>query len=110
MNRRYCKHVICDMSDVHGSVYHASVVRGCVPVSASTSLIYHFWFSNTITRQRRITTTAVERCSCRTHENCMHAEQIIIFYMFLFYFLLYVFGIVTKIIFFCIIIYGKCIK
>ena len=27
-----------------GSVYHASVVRGCVPVSASSSLIYHFSF------------------------------------------------------------------
>ena len=27
-----------------GSVDHASVVRGCLPVSASSSLIYHFWF------------------------------------------------------------------
>ena len=27
-----------------GSVCHASVVRGCVPLSASSSLIYHFWF------------------------------------------------------------------
>ena len=27
-----------------GSVYHASAVRGCVPVSTSSSLIYHFWF------------------------------------------------------------------
>ena len=26
------------------SVYHASVVIGCVPVSISSSLIYHFWF------------------------------------------------------------------
>ena len=38
----------CHMSDSRacsiGSVYHASVVRGCVPVSAASSLIYHFWF------------------------------------------------------------------
>ena len=27
-----------------GSVFHASVMRGCVLVSASSSLIYHFWF------------------------------------------------------------------
>ena len=27
-----------------GSVYHVSVVRGCVPVSISSSLIYHCWF------------------------------------------------------------------
>ena len=26
------------------SVYHASVVRGCVPLSASSSFIYHFQF------------------------------------------------------------------
>ena len=50
------------------------------PVFSVTSL-----FSNTITLHRRITTTAVARCSCCTHENCMHAEQIIIiFYVFLF--------------------------
>ena len=40
--------------------------------------------------QRGISTTAVGRRSCRTHRNCMHAEQIIIF----FYFLLHVFSIV----------------
>ena len=102
-----------------GSVYHASVIRGCVPVSASSSLIYHSGFSNTITWQRRVTTTAIARRSCRTRENCMHAEQIIIFYIF--YFLLYVFGIVfngiiqnkllfTPTIFFYIIIHDKCIK
>ena len=27
-----------------GSVDHACIVRGCVPVSISSSLIYHFWF------------------------------------------------------------------
>ena len=43
--------------------------------------------SNTITLQRCITTTAVAWRSCRTHENCMHVEQIIIiFYIFIFYF------------------------
>ena len=40
----------CHMSDVHatciniGSVCHASVVRGFVPLSASSSLICHFSF------------------------------------------------------------------
>ena len=36
----------CQMSDMHAklAVYHASVVRGCVPLSASSSFIYHFWF------------------------------------------------------------------
>ena len=45
----------CHVSDVHpssnkaamvhlASVCHASVVRGCVPLSSSSSLIYHFWF------------------------------------------------------------------
>ena len=38
------------MSDAHatgsnlGSVCHASVMRGCVTLNASSSLIYHFWF------------------------------------------------------------------
>ena len=77
------------------SVCHASVVKGCVPLSASSSLIYHFWFLKHHHRQRCLTTTAVWRRSCRTHENCMHAEQIIIiFYLFFFYFLLSVFVIV----------------
>ena len=83
-----------------GSVYHCSVVRGCVPVSWHTNANYLFelartriiiWiignnpvlsitsgFSNTITRQWRITTTEGARRSCRNHENSMHAEQIII--------------------------------
>ena len=43
-------------------------------------------FSNTTTLQRHITTTAVGRCCCRTHENCMHAEQmIIILYIYRFF-------------------------
>ena len=36
----------CHMSDVHAtlaSVCRASVVRGCVLVSTSSSLTYHFW-------------------------------------------------------------------
>ena len=44
--------------------------------------------SNTTTRQHGITTTAVGRRSCRTHENCMHAEQIIIIFYIIFFFAL----------------------
>ena len=77
----YVHHGACSI----GRVYHASVVKGCVPMSAPSNTITRF--SNTITRQRRFTTTAVARRSCRTHENCMHAEQIIIiFYIFYFIF------------------------
>ena len=42
-------------------------------------------FSNTTTLQRRITTTTVVSWSCRTHENCMHAEQIIIIFYIIFF-------------------------
>ena len=41
--------------------------------------------SNTTTLQRRITTTTVVRRSCHTHENCMHAEQIIIIFYIIFF-------------------------
>ena len=94
MQWQYCKHVICQMCKQHWAgiwalacrVSHASVVRGCVLVSASFSLITS-GFSNTITLQQRVTTSAVGRRSCHTHENCMHAEQIIIlFYIFIFIF------------------------
>ena len=76
-----------------GSVYHASVVRGCVPVrplyiyppvrsllatALHPILSITSCFSNTIIQQRSITTTDIARRSCHTHENCMHAEQIII--------------------------------
>ena len=49
MKRRNCKHVMCRTCMQHrllsvGSICHANVVRGCVPLSASSSLIYHFWF------------------------------------------------------------------
>ena len=80
------------VSDVHascniGSVCHASVVRGCVPLSASSSLIYHFWFLKHHHSAAMLATTTVGRRSCHTHENCMHAEQIInIFYIFFFIF------------------------
>ena len=79
-------------------------------------------FSNTITLQWRITTTAVAICNCRTHENCMHAEKIIIiFYKYFLFFALciwYCFQLYyteqqlmfTPTIFFYIIMYGKCIK
>ena len=43
--------------------------------------------SNTTALQHGITTTAVGRHSCHTHQNCMHAEQIIIiFYIYFFIF------------------------
>ena len=78
----------CHMSDMHAtlavSIMPASweVVWMPHPVLSTTSC-----FSNTITRHRRITTAAVARRSCRTHENCIHVEQtIIIFYIFLFIF------------------------
>ena len=87
----------CHMSDVHAtlavSILPASREVVCRwashPVLSMTSS-----FSNTITRQRRITTTAVAWGCCRTHENCMHAEQIIIISRYFFYLLLFVFGIV----------------
>ena len=80
----------CHMSDVHAtlavSIMPASweVVCRWAPhlVLSITS-----GFSNTITLQRCITTISVVRRSCRTHENCMHAEQIIIIlYMYFFLF------------------------
>ena len=86
------------------------------PVSSITS-----GFSNTITRQQRITTSGVARCSCHTHENYMHAKQIIVFYIFFTFFavciwycfqLYYTEQLLLFIVtlFFVIIIYDKCIK
>ena len=80
----------CHVSDVHAisavSTMPASWEVVCCwvphPVLSITSGL-----SNTTTLQRRITTTAFERRSCRTHENCMLAQQIIImFYIFFFIF------------------------
>ena len=105
MMRRYCKHVMCrtcmhchatmaqcsPISTCHLSVSvwlcHASVVVGYVPLSASSSLIYHFWFLKH--HHSAATHHHHRRCcrSCRTHEICMHAERIIIiFYIFYFIF------------------------
>ena len=78
-----------------GSVCHASVVRDCVPLSASSSLIYHFWFlkhHHSAGTHQSLCTLGTHhhhrRCwrSCRTHENWMHAEQIIIIFYILFFF------------------------
>ena len=63
------------MSDVH----ETSAVS-TMPAAVSTS-----GFSNTTTLQRRITTTAVRRRSCRTYESCMHAQQIIIIFSIFFF-------------------------
>ena len=90
MKRRYCKHVICQTcmqqcSNI-GSVCHASVGRGCVPLSASSSLINHFWFLKH--HHSAATHHHHRRCwhSCRTHENCMQAVQIIIIFYIYFFF------------------------
>ena len=90
MKRRCSKHVMCrtcmQQCSHIVSVCHASVVRGCVPLSSS-SLIYHFWF---LKHHHSAATTHHHRCcwrGCRTHENCMRTEQIIIiFYIFIFIF------------------------
>ena len=56
---------VCHVSDVHAkcshivSVCHASVVRGCVPLSTSSSLIYHFWFLKHHHSAATLTTTGV---------------------------------------------------
>ena len=63
-------------------------------VKRMTPIIRASGFSNTTTLQRRLTTTTVGRRSCHTHENCMHAEQIIIIFSIFFHFLLSVFVIV----------------
>ena len=100
MKRRCCKHVICQTCMLQcshiGSVCHASDVRGCVLLSASSSLIYHFWF---LKHHHSAATHHHHLCcwrSCNTHENCMHAEQIIIIFHIYIFFLLYVFGIVLN--------------
>ena len=90
MKRRYCTHVMCrtcmQQCSHIASVCHASVVRGCVPLSASSSLIYHFWF---LKHHHSAPTPHHHRRwwrSCPIHENCIRAEQIIIFYIFIFIF------------------------
>ena len=91
MKRQYCKHVMCrtcmQQCSHIASICHAIVVIGCVQLSSSSSLIYRLWFlkhhhSAAMPHHHR-------RCwrSCRTYENCMHAEQIII--IFYIYFILF---------------------
>ena len=92
MKRRYYKYVMCRMC-----MQQAATSAVCV-VPVPWAVVCHWaphpvlsitsGFSTTTTLQRGITTTAVGRCSCRTHENCMHAEQIIIIF-YIFYFILY---------------------
>ena len=66
----------CHMSDVHA--------RSALSIMPALWEVVCRWASHTITRQRRLTTTAVAWGSCRTYGNCMRAEQIIIiFYIFL---------------------------
>ena len=73
----------CHMSDVHATlgvsvmpVWWEVVCR----LALHRVLSITSGFSNTITQQLPITTTTVARRSCRTHENCMHAGQIIIIF------------------------------
>ena len=102
MKRRYCMHAMCQTCMQQcshiASVCHASVVRGCVPLTSSSSLIYHFWFL----KHHHLAATPHHhlrcwRSSC-THENCMHAEQVIIifyiFYIFIWAMCLVLFSIV----------------
>ena len=78
----------CHVSDVHATSAVYTMPASCEvvccwvphPVLSITS-----GFSNTITRQRRLTTTTVWRHSCHTHENSIHAEQIIIIFYIFFY-------------------------
>ena len=76
----------CHMSDLHAALAVYIMIASwevVYPWAPHPVLSITSGFSNTITRQRHVTTTAVARRSCRTHENCMHAEQIIIiFYIF----------------------------
>ena len=86
----------CHVSDVHALKWTSAVYAmpaswevvcrwASHPVLSITS-----GFSNTTTRQPRLTTTTVGRCSWHAHENCMHAEQIIIiFYIYFFFYSLY---------------------
>ena len=90
MKQRYCKQVMCltcmQQCSHIVSVCHASIVRGCVPLSSSSSLIYHFWF---LKHYHSAATPHHHQHywhSCRAHENCMSAEQIIIFYILIFIF------------------------
>ena len=86
------------MSDGHantGSVYHASVVRGCVPASISSSLFYHFWFL----KHRHSAATPHHHSRCmgqllyrwKLHAGRANTTKFIYIYIYIFF--LYVFGI-----------------
>ena len=70
-----------------GSVSHAGVMRGCVPLSASYSLIYHFWSL----KHHHSAATRHHHRPWKLHAFRANNNN---FLYFLFYFLLYVFGIV----------------
>ena len=55
-------------------------------------------FSNATTLQRRITTTAVGRRSCHTHENYLHAEQIIIIFRIFFFIVCFMYFVLFSIV------------
>ena len=78
MKRRYCKHVMC-----RTCMQQCSQCLSCHRRErlCATKLKYHH-SAATPHHHRRCW------CSCRTHENCMQAKQIIIIF-YIFYFLLY---------------------
>ena len=92
MKWRYGKHVMC-----RTWMQQEATSAVCV-MPASWEVVCHWaphpfvsvtsGFSNTTTPQCGITSTAFGRRSCRTHENCIHAVQIIIIF-YIFYFILY---------------------
>ena len=79
----------CHMSNVHATLA-VSIMPALWEVVCQWAphlvLSITSGFSNTITRQWSITTTAIAWDSYRTHENCMHAEQIIILSIYSFIF------------------------
>ena len=76
----------CHVSDVHATMQPHRRCQSCqrreryVPLSSSPSLIYHFWFLKH--HHSAATHHHHRRCwrSCRTNENCIHAEYIYIFF------------------------------
>ena len=92
----------CHMSDVHATsavsimppLWEVVCRWASHPILSITS-----GFSNTVIWQRRLTTTAIAWGSYHTHENCMHAEQIIII------FYIYIFGGSMYLVLFSIVLY-----
>ena len=85
---------LCHVSDVHATMQPHCQCLSCqrrerlCAAEALSSLIYYFWFLKH--HHSAPTPHHHLRCcwrSCRTHENCIRAEQIIIiFYLFIFIF------------------------